>query len=168
MATYRCLVVDDESGARQALELALKEEYVLSFAEDGQQALQLLVSHPIDLILLDLRLPDLNGLEVLHRIRRVWPDLAVIVITGYSTHEQAVEAANLGIAGYLIKPWEVDELKCKIRKALGRDGAEGHAEGPVQRAPDRFEAAADYVRDHYAESLNVARVARALGVSAHE
>src|SRR5574337_521454 len=93
--TYSCLIVDDDAAVQSVFELALGDEYTLYHAGDGQTALSLLARYLlIDLVFLELRLPDLPGIEVLRRIRLLTPALPVIIVTAYSSHEAAVEAAN--------------------------------------------------------------------------
>ncbi len=97
---YRCLVVDDDSAVQRAFELALSDDYTLYFAEDGRTALHSLGRYLIDLVILDLRLPDLDGIEILRRIRQVTPSLPVVIVTAFSSHDSAVDAANLGVVGH--------------------------------------------------------------------
>lgn len=115
---HACLVVDDDRGVLAAYELDLSDTYTLHLADTGARALQLLGRYPIDVVLLDLKLPDLNGIELLRRIRELKPNLPVIIVTGHSRHQTAIAAANLGVAGYLTKPYDAEDLSRKIEAAL--------------------------------------------------
>lgn len=113
------LVVDDERLIRWSLEQQLQREgYRVQSAETGAQALQRAHDEPPDLVLLDVRLPDGDGLELLERFRAKDRECLVIMITAHGGVESAVRAMKLGAHDYLIKPFEADELKLTIRKAL--------------------------------------------------
>ena len=115
------LVVDDELSMREFLELMLtREGYAVTSAETGHQANQLLEKQFFDLILLDIRLGDISGLEVLRKAKSLHPNTIVIMISAYATAENAVEAMNDGAYDYLPKPFDNDELKATIANALQR------------------------------------------------
>ena len=113
------LVVDDESEIREGLELLLKTEgYQVSSAETGQSGLTQLGEHPFDLLLLDVSLPDRNGIEMLKDIRRHDPDLPVVLITAYGSIEMARAAFKNGVMDYITKPWSNDELLAQVAQAV--------------------------------------------------
>jgi len=162
---HRCLVVDDDSAVREAFHLALRDDYSLYFAEDGRTALRLLGRYPIDLVMLDLKLPDLHGIEVLRRIRRLTPTVPVIIVTAFSTHDSAVDAANLGVAGYVKKPFDADEIKKKIECALSRSAITRIDPELLSGQKSVAHLALGVIRTRYPEKLTVKKVARAVGVS---
>ena len=113
------LVVDDESEIREGLELLLKTEgYRVSSAETGQSGLSRLGEQPFDLLLLDVSLPDRNGIEMLKEIRRQDPDIPVVLITAYGSIEMARAAFKSGAMDYITKPWSNDELLAQVAKAV--------------------------------------------------
>jgi DNA-binding NtrC family response regulator len=115
----RILVVDDEAIIRENLERLLSDEnYTVTSVATGTDALKIISSSENDVILLDLNLPDLHGLDVLKKIKEFDPDLLVIVITGYASVESAVEAIKLGAYDYIKKPFKADVIKLIIRLAL--------------------------------------------------
>ncbi len=115
----KLLIVDDELGMRELLELMLTQDgYNVSTAESGKQANALLDEAFYDLILCDIRLGDINGLEVLRKAKKCHPNTIVIMISAYATAENAVEAMNGGAYDYLPKPFDNDELRQTISKAL--------------------------------------------------
>ncbi len=128
------LVVDDEHLIRWSLEQQLKREgYGLLLAETGAEALGKAQAESPDLVLLDMRLPDADGLEILERLRANDPDCLVIMITAHGGVDSAVRAMKLGAHDYVIKPFDVEELKLTVRKALEtralrREVARFHAE----------------------------------------
>ncbi len=116
---YHILVVDDEISMRELLDIMLvREGYKVSCAENGNQALSLLKETHFDLILCDIKLGDITGLDVLQEAKKQNPDTIVIMISAYATTENAVDAMNMGAYDYLPKPFESDELKQTIAKAL--------------------------------------------------
>jgi len=113
------LVVDDDEVMRQTLSDVLKKRgYQVSTAETGGQTLSSIREQLFDLILLDIRLPDMDGLDVLTRIKEMESDLMVIVMTAYSDVHTAVTAMKSGAYDYIDKPFELEELKILIQKAL--------------------------------------------------
>lgn len=113
------LVVDDDEVMRQTLSDVLKKRgYAVSTADTGAQALSVVKDQLFDLILLDIRLPDMDGLDVLKSIKEVESDLMVIVMTAYSDVQNAVMAMKTGAYDYIDKPFELEELKILIKKAL--------------------------------------------------
>lgn len=117
----RILVVEDDESMRHATRVQLeKEGYETTAAFDVPQALNILKASPHDLVITDLNLPGLSGLELLKRIRAEYPDTTVIVITGYGTVETAVDAMKCGAYDYLAKPVHAYELKMLVNRALER------------------------------------------------
>ena len=94
-------------------------DYNVDVASDGQSALEQMRLGRYDLLITDLRMPGMNGISVIHAARRLQADLPVIIITGFSTEASAIEAANLGVAGYLTKPFRVPKVLEAAAKALG-------------------------------------------------
>lgn len=113
------LVVDDEKSVRDSLKMVLEfESYEVLFAEHGQEALRYLTTASIDLILLDVKMASMDGLEVLQRVRQKRSELPVIMISGHGTIETAVEATKLGAFDFLAKPLDRDKLLVTVRNAL--------------------------------------------------
>jgi DNA-binding NtrC family response regulator len=113
------LVVDDESEIREGLELLLSSEgYGVTSAETGESGLAKLEEKPYDLLLLDVSLPDRNGLELLREIRRRDPHLSVVLITAYGSIDMARAAFKSGAQDYITKPWSNDELLAQVAQAV--------------------------------------------------
>lgn len=113
------LVVDDEKSMRDFLAILLaREGYGVSCAENAVAALKLLEEEAFDLIISDVKMPGLSGIELLGRVKAAWPDTAVLMITAFSTTGDAVEAMKLGAYDYLAKPFKVEELKILVKNAL--------------------------------------------------
>jgi excisionase family DNA binding protein len=116
----RILVVDDESSIRDLLSKTLAlAEYDVDTASDGRSALERLRLYPYDLLIADLKMPGLDGLSVIREAKRLKTDLPVIIITGYSSETAAIEAVNLGVSGYLTKPFRVPQVLAAAAKAMG-------------------------------------------------
>lgn len=116
----RVLVVDDEASIRDLLAKTLAlAEYDVDLAPDGRTALERLRIVPYDLLITDLKMPGVDGLTVIREARRLKTDLPVIIITGFSTEASAIEAVNLGVSGYLTKPFRVPRVLATAAKALG-------------------------------------------------
>jgi two-component system response regulator PilR (NtrC family) len=115
----RILVVDDEESMRKLLEIALgKEGYRLTLAESGKKATEIFDKSSYDLVISDIKMPDMSGVDVLRHIKETDPSVPVIMVTAYASAETAVEALRLGAYDYLTKPFKLEELKANIRNAL--------------------------------------------------
>jgi excisionase family DNA binding protein len=116
----RVLVVDDEASIRDLLAKTLAlAEYDVDLAPDGRTALERLRIIPYDLLITDLKMPGVDGLSVIREARRLKADIPVIIITGFSNEASAIEAVNLGVSGYLTKPFRVPRVLAAASKALG-------------------------------------------------
>jgi DNA-binding NtrC family response regulator len=119
------LIIDDEAAIRESLQTLLEfEGYEVESAANGAQGLAKLDERPFDLVLLDLALPDRNGIELLPEIRALDPQIAVIMITAYGTVEDAVRAMQSGAANFLQKPWDNEKLLADVRAVVARRRAE--------------------------------------------
>jgi len=116
----RILVVDDEASIRDLLAKTLAlAEYDVDVSPDGRSALERMRMYPYDLLIADLKMPGMDGLTVIREAKRFNADLPVIIITGFSTESSAIEAVNLGVAGYLTKPFRVPQVLAAAARALG-------------------------------------------------
>jgi DNA-binding NtrC family response regulator len=119
MRKTRILVVDDEQLIRWSIEQNLKKQgYDVTTAENGEDALKLVREEPPDLILLDIQMPGISGLEVLEKVKEIDEDIVVIMVTAQGGLETAVNAMRLGAYDYVNKPFNFDEMAIVIRKAL--------------------------------------------------
>jgi DNA-binding NtrC family response regulator len=114
----RILVVDDDPLVRQSCSRILAQKYDVKLVENGTEGLDLLEAESFDLALVDLKLPDISGMDILRRAPDSFPDTPVIMITGYSTINNAVEAIKMGASDYLAKPFGPEELEAAIEKAI--------------------------------------------------
>ncbi|MCA1850695.1 MAG: sigma-54 dependent transcriptional regulator, partial [Acidobacteria bacterium] len=136
------LVVDDEQSMRQLLTLVFgRAGHSVRAAENGQRALALLREEMADLILSDVKMPDMDGIELLRAAREFAPDVSVIMMTAFATVETAREAFKLGADDFIQKPFDIDELKLIVEKALERRHlvAENRAFKRAQRERGRLD-----------------------------
>jgi putative two-component system response regulator len=112
------LVIDDEAGPRDALKVILRPFFNVETAESGSAAINVLNSQQIDLITLDQKLPDRQGLDLLQDIKQHHADVEVIIITGYGSLKSAMEGIRHGAAGYLLKPFNVTELLSLVKQTI--------------------------------------------------
>lgn len=123
-AHARVLVVDDEASIRELLSKTLAlAEYEVDTASDASVALERVRVADYDLMIADLKMPGMDGLTLVREVKRLRTELPVIIITGYSTESSAIEALNLGVAGYLTKPFRVPQVLAAAAKALGAPAA---------------------------------------------
>lgn len=116
----RVLVVDDEASIRDLLAKTLAlADYEVDTAGDASAALGRVRASEYDLLIADLRMPGMDGLALIRQVKRLRSELPVIIITGFSTESSAIEAVNLGVAGYLRKPFRVPEVLAAAAKAIG-------------------------------------------------
>src|SRR3989442_2357986 len=120
MARPVILVVDDDPGVRESFRLILEDHYDVFDVPDGPRALDVVGASQIDLVLLDIRLPGMDGIEVLERIKAIDEGIEVILVTAVKTVRTAVAAMKLGAFDYLTKPFEEEELLSLSRRALER------------------------------------------------
>jgi DNA-binding NtrC family response regulator len=125
MPNQRILIVDDEKNIRLTMTQTLQTlGYEISAAVDGQDALKILTEQEFDLLLLDLRMPGLDGVEVLRRVVRLRPDIRVIIVSAHGTVENAVEVIKLGAVDFIQKPFSPQELRQIVAEVLDRDQLE--------------------------------------------
>ena len=121
MSKARVLIVDDEKSMRDLLSITLeKEGYDVETAAGGELAIEMLHREMVDAVITDLRMPKVDGLQVLRAAKESSPDIAVIVITAVASTETAVEAMKLGAYDYITKPFKLDEVNLIVRNALER------------------------------------------------
>jgi response regulator RpfG family c-di-GMP phosphodiesterase len=112
------LIVDDELGPREALRMILKEKYNVMTASSGPLALQFISREPVDVVILDIKMLGMDGIEVLREIKKEKPDIEVIMVTAYASLETAKEAIKYGALDYLIKPFDRKEVEDVTEKAI--------------------------------------------------
>lgn len=116
------LICDDEPGVRDSLKLILEADYHLAFAADGEEAILCAKSLKPDLAILDIKMPRMNGLECLKKLKQLEPKLKVLILTGYESGDVASEAVHLGAANYLTKPLERDKVLSAVQSLLTPPG----------------------------------------------
>jgi PAS domain S-box-containing protein len=130
-STARVLVVDDEVGPRESLRMLLKTQYEVLTADNGPTALEEITRFRPDLVILDVRMPQMDGLEVLRRIKVTDPTVEVILITAYASLDTVKQALTLGAFEYLIKPFSRQDVEDTVRRALSRRRSELGVRGQV-------------------------------------
>ena len=119
MSKGKILVVDDEDIVRTSCSRTLVPEgYEVRLAKNGVEGLQMAAGERFDLVLTDLKMPDMDGIEVLRIIKEKWPETVVIIVTGYQTVDTAVKAIKLGANNYIEKPFTPDALISAVTEAL--------------------------------------------------
>src|SRR4030067_1003514 len=119
----RILVVEDNIGIRNVLEKTLKMKgYDVFSVSTGENAVRLFTSDIFDLVITDLRLPKMDGLEVLKKVKKISSTTIVIIMTAYGTIENAIEAMKSGAYDYILKPFSLEEIEIKVEKALSQQG----------------------------------------------
>ena len=138
------LVVDDEPVARQSLSEILRlEGYAVNSVPNGQAAVEYVRTHPVDLMVVDLRMPGMDGLEVIQVVNQVSPETEVILLTAFGTTESAIQALRLRVHDYLLKPAAPSQVVNSVKKGLARRDARlkarsGGANADVEEAPLEF------------------------------
>lgn len=112
------LVCDDEASVQAAIRLVLEQDYELAFASDGEEALRQFRAHPADLVLLDLKMPKKDGMEVLQELMSKQPTPRVVMLTAYQSVELAQRATQFGAVDYVPKPFTRDQLRQAVQRAL--------------------------------------------------
>jgi two-component system response regulator AtoC len=112
------LIAEDEEKMRRVLEVNLQDQYRVLLAKDGEEAFQLFKENEVNLLLTDMKMPEKDGLSLLHEVKRLRPEIPVILITAYGTIESAVSAMKEGATDYLVKPIKMEEVELAIQRAL--------------------------------------------------
>jgi len=119
MPEMKILLVDDEEDFTQALSERLElRDYAVTVAGSGEECLEALETEVPDIVILDLKMPGLGGIEVLKRIKSDHPDLPVLLLTGYGSTEEGIKGMQLGAADYLMKPLNIEALLGKIHQTM--------------------------------------------------
>lgn len=163
----KVLLVDDEPGLLYAFARLLRDDYDVKRAIHGKQALDIVRGSRIDCIVLDLVMPEMDGIEFLKTIRDEGRLVPVVILTGRSCLRSAEECANLNVRGYLNKPCSIEDLKDKIEKVISRDWQDYPGCNIVASAlPPGLKKALNYVDAHYHYSIGIKTVSKESGVSA--
>ena len=119
MIDYNILVIDDEAAQRDVLTGYLKKKgYQIFAASSGKEGIEITKNEPVDIILSDFKMPDLNGIEVLEQVKKMNPEISFVIVTAYGTVENAVKAMRLGAFDYISKPVDLDELDLMIERII--------------------------------------------------
>ncbi|GAB4540913.1 MAG: response regulator [Thermodesulfovibrionia bacterium] len=118
MENGKVLIVDDDLSTRESLRMVLKDIYALALASDAEEGLNLIQKEPFDIVILDIRMPKMDGISALKEIKRVSPDTEVVLLTAYASVDTARDAVRYGAFDYLMKPFDKDELLNIIKKGL--------------------------------------------------
>lgn len=168
---FHILLVDDEYYLRQSLKRRIDEldnGFVVSKeAANGAEALEILRSENIQVVISDIRMPEMDGLELAQRIRELYPDIRVIILTGYADFAYAQEALRQGVADYLLKPVNSEDLESvlsrirlqleKIYRLPDDDSLSRHS------AEESVQLAISYMQEHYTEDVDIGLLAESLG-----
>lgn len=137
----KILIVDDEESFRKVLTHVFElDGHSVRTARNGREGLEALDADPADVVISDVKMPDMTGIEMLRAIRETQPDLGLILMTAYSSVENAREAFKLGAEDFIEKPFDVEELKLIVRKVLEKAGA--------HRREPRVQACSARTRQH--------------------
>ena len=121
----RILVIDDDENIRKVLETILEDEgYIIETAETAKKGIEKSEKEFYNLALIDVRLPDMEGIELLSKLRNTKPKMRKIIVTGYPTLQNAVSAVNKGADAYVMKPFEVEKILQTIREQLKKQQGE--------------------------------------------
>jgi len=116
---HTLLLVDDEPDCLAPMETLLQEDYSVLAANSGAEALESLDKNSVDIVIADQRMPKMTGVELLTKVRELYPDIVRVVLTAYTDFDAMIEAINEGrVYRYIIKPWDVDDMRLVIRQAL--------------------------------------------------
>lgn len=122
MARSKILIVDDEEGIRESLKMILKDKCEVLTEGDGFKAIERIAKGDIDVVALDIKMPHVNGLELLQNVKKSSPDVEVFLITGFPSIATAVEAMQYGAFDYIIKPFDREAVLDVVRRGLNRRG----------------------------------------------
>jgi len=130
------LIVDDEDGPRQSLRVIFKDEYDLLMAEDGPTAIELAQKHPVDVVMLDIRMAGMSGIEVLERLKSVNPEIEAIMITAFETTDTMRQALRLRACDYINKPFDIATIRTAVAQAMQRRILEGEINSSAEKVQE--------------------------------
>lgn len=136
----RILVVDDELGPRESLRMILNNRYEAVTVDSGEAAIEYMTSNPADVVLLDIRMPDMDGMETLRRIKQINPEVEVVMITAYASLNTAREAMKYEALDYVIKPFSVEAINKAVEKGLSRRRERLSSRRHMENLKDQMEA----------------------------
>ncbi len=126
MDSFRVLLVDDEKDFLETLVKRLRKRKLDAVgASGGLEAVRMVTAEPVDVVVLDVKMPDMNGIETLKQIKSIQPSAEVIMLTGHADMEVAIQGMELGAFDYLMKPADIDELLYKIQDAYKKEDLHG-------------------------------------------
>lgn len=124
MTNKRILIVDDEASLRQLLGKVMKREgYEVFTGRDGAEGMEIFQNNPVDLIISDIKMPNMDGIEFLHSVKKADPSVAFVLITAFATTETAIDALKSGAQDYVTKPFDIDEILSVVNKLMVEEGA---------------------------------------------
>ncbi len=118
MKKANILICDDEKGVRETLKHMLGGEYELSYATNGEEAVEHVKANDVGVAIMDIKMPKMNGMEALRKIKELKPGVRVVIITGYESTDVATEAINLGADDYITKPFRQQKILTQVRALL--------------------------------------------------
>ncbi len=130
------LIVDDEEGPRQSLRVIFKDDYNLLLASDGPTAIELAQKQHVDVVILDIRMAGLSGIQVLERLKAVDPNIEVIMLTAFETPDSMKQALRLHASDYLNKPFDINTIRAAVAKAMERRALGNEITRNIQRLRD--------------------------------
>jgi len=114
----RILICDDEEGVRESLKLILEDDYDLIVATCGNDAIEKVKETPVDLAILDIKMPKMSGIEVLKSLKKILPSMKAIIASGYQSAEAAHESIKYGAGDYIVKPFDSKEVLKKVKAII--------------------------------------------------
>lgn len=142
--TAKILIVDDESAVRESLEELLRmETFQAESAGSGEDALKVLSEVKYDLVLLDIKMPGIDGVEVMHQIKKYHPDTRIIIITGYGSLDSAIESIRSGAQDYMLKPYTAEDILLSVNRALSEKDTRTRKEILIEQ----LESSLDQLKD---------------------
>jgi DNA-binding NtrC family response regulator len=127
----RVLVIDDELAPRESIRMVLKDRYAVSTAAGAIEGLEMLSNNPVDLVVMDIRMPRMDGITALQEIKKKYPDTEGIRLTAYASLETAKDATRYGAFDYLLKPFDKDDILMVIEKGLAKKRSRSSNGGSV-------------------------------------
>lgn len=114
----KVLICDDEEGIRESLKLILEKEYKLLFATNGNEAIDIIKKDPADVVIMDIKMPRMDGIETMRKLKEISPDVKILVTSGYKSVETAKEAVSAGASDYIVKPFDRKEILNAVKQLV--------------------------------------------------